>query len=215
MIASLLAAAVTSTKLRWDALPPLWVIVLVILFHPELRRGIMRLGDNALLARLFRSDRGAAVDQVVAAIVNMARDRVGALVAFEGNTPLDAYVERGVRVNAEVNRLLLESLFHEGNALHDGAVIVRGDRIEAAACILPLSENQEISKSTGTRHRAALGLSEETDALVIVVSEETSQISVALGGRLERDVGPERLRAIVVGSLPDREGQLPSPPVPA
>jgi diadenylate cyclase len=169
------------------------VIVLAILFHPELRRGIMSLGDNRLLGRFLRPDRRDVIQEVADAIISMAKRREGALIAFEMRQPLDGFVERGVRIDAEVNRLLLENLFHHGTPLHDGGVIIRGDRVVAAACIFPLTENREISKSTGTRHRASIGLTEETDAVTVTVSEETGAIGVCKNGELDRRVARDTL----------------------
>jgi diadenylate cyclase len=162
------------------------VIVLAILFHPELRRGIMSLGDNRLLRRFLAPDRKDVIEEVSEAAISMAKRREGALIAFERQQPLDAIVERGVRVDSEVRRLLLENLFHHGAPLHDGGVVLRGDRIAAAACIFPLSESRDISKSTGTRHRAAIGLTEESDAVTVTVSEETGAIAVCKEGQLDR-----------------------------
>jgi diadenylate cyclase len=173
------------------------VIVLAILFHPELRRGIVSLGDNKLLGRFLQSHKREVITEIAAAVVAMAKKKQGALIAIERKTPLDAYIEGGVKIDAEVNRLLLDSLFHHGNALHDGAVIVRGDRIEAAASLFPLTENLEISKSTGTRHRAALGLTEETDAVTVTVSEENGLISICKGGKMERRVGRDALEEVL------------------
>lgn len=168
-------------------------VILAIVFQPELRRGIVSLGENPLLGRLLRSHKKDVVAEVAAAAISMARKKQGALIAFERKTPLDTYVEGGVTLDAEVNRYLLDSLFHHGSALHDGAAIIRGDRVVAAACLFPLTENIEISKSTGTRHRAALGLTEETDAVTLAVSEETGRVAICKDGRIERGVPRKEL----------------------
>ena len=125
----------------------------------------------------------------------MASRRQGALIAFPRDTPLEPYVQNAVLIDAEVRRLLIDGIFHPGSALHDGGVVIIGDRIAAAACIFPLTENPDLGKSVGTRHRAALGLTEETDSIVLVVSEETGAISIAHDGQLDRHVSPERLEA--------------------
>lgn len=177
-------------------------VIIAILFQPELRRGIVSLGENSLLGRFLKAHRTEVVTEVAAALVTMAKKKQGALIAFERKTPLDAYIEGAVKIDAEVNRYLLDSIFHHGNALHDGAVIIRGDRLVAAASLFPLTENVEISKSTGTRHRAALGLTEETDAVTVVVSEETGLLSVCKQGKLERRVP----RAQIEEVLRDRLG---------
>jgi len=172
-------------------------VIHAIVFQPELRRGIVSIGGNPLLGRLLRTQHKDVVSEVVAATIAMAKKKQGALIAFERKAPLDAFVEGGVKLDAVANRYLLESLFHHGNVLHDGAAIVRGDRVVAAACLFPLTENIEISKSTGTRHRAALGLTEETDAVTIAVSEETGRISIFKGGKLDRRVKPADVEALL------------------
>jgi diadenylate cyclase len=175
------------------------VVILAILFQPELRRGITQLGDHPLLGRLVPTKRSDPVAEVVQAVLSMASRQRGALIAFERELSLEAYMENAVRVDSEVGRLILESVFHPGSALHDGAVVLRNGRVAAATCLFPLTENIEIAKSTGTRHRAALGLTEETDAITVTVSEETGGISIACRGQMARDIPPqqfeERLRA--------------------
>ena len=174
------------------------VIVLAILFQQELRRGIVHLGENPLLGRLLESRRLGVLTEIVQAVGKMATKRQGALIAIERKMPLDAYMESAVRVDAEVDGFLLDTIFHHGSALHDGAVIIRGDRVAAAGCLFPLAEEgPEITKSTGTRHRAAIGLTEETDALTIAVSEETGAISLAQAGSIERRLSPQRLEELL------------------
>ncbi len=185
----------------FDAIAQVAVIVLVILFHPELRRGISRLGEHELLGRFLRNVQAASVEEVALSAISMAKDRVGALIVFERRTPLESFVERSVPIGAQVTRHLIETIFHPGNRLHDGAIIVRGNRVEAASCILPLTENRELGKTVGTRHRAALGLSEETDAVILVVSEETGSISICKEGRMERRVPRDALEGILLDSL--------------
>lgn len=177
------------------------VVILVVLFQPELRRGIVQLGENPLVGRLLKARRQELLTEVAKACISMAKKRQGALIAFERQNNLDSYVETAVKVDAEVNRFVLDSIFHHGSALHDGGVVLRGERIAAAACLFPLTENEEISRSTGTRHRAALGLTEETDAITVTVSEETGSISICQAGKMERNVSPtaleERLRDLL------------------
>jgi diadenylate cyclase len=185
----------------FDVIAEVAVIVLAILFHPELRRGITRLGDHEVLGRFLRRDRSAVIEEITSAAVSMAKARVGALIAIERRAPLETYVERAVPIGATVTRDLLEAIFHPGNRLHDGAVVIRADRVEAAACILPLTENQDLGKTVGTRHRAALGLSEETDAVVVVVSEETGAISLCQEGRMERRVAKDALEGMLTRAL--------------
>jgi len=163
-------------------------VIIAIIFQPELRRGIFILSESPLLTRFLRAHRKEVVAEVAAAVQTMAKKKQGALIAFERRTPLDAYIDGAVKLDSEVNRLLLDSIFQNGGTLHDGAVIIRGDRLVAAASLFPLTENVEISKSTGTRHRAALGLTEETDAVTISVSEETGIISICKRGSIERRI---------------------------
>jgi diadenylate cyclase len=173
------------------------VVILAVVFQPELRRGIVSLGENPLLHRLVRTDREGVVEEIAAAATSMARKKQGALIVFERDMPLDEFIEKGVRVDARVHRLVLESIFENGGALHDGAVIVRGNRIESAASILPLSDNEELAKTIGTRHRAALGLAEQTDAVAVVVSEETGLISICAKGQMERRIPRTELEALL------------------
>ena len=177
------------------------VLILVILFQPELRRGVARLGEQNKLARLLRGERPEAVTEVAAAMIAMAKVRHGALVAFQRNTSLDAWTQNAVRIQSHVDRRLLQGIFQPGGTLHDGAVIIDHDRLVAASCIFPLTENTELHSTIGTRHRAALGLSEETDALTVAVSEETGEISVCESGTMQRDVDPERLEALLRNRL--------------
>jgi diadenylate cyclase len=177
------------------------VVILAILFQPELRRGIARLGDHPLLRRLVRAKKADPVIEVVQAVLSMASRHRGALIAFERELALDAYMENAVRIDSEVGRLILESIFHPGGALHDGAVVLRDGRVAAATCLFPLTENIEISKSTGTRHRAALGLTEETDAITVTVSEETGGIAIACRGEMTREIPPQQFEDLLRATL--------------
>jgi diadenylate cyclase len=166
------------------------LIAVVILFQPEIRRGLEQIGRRGVLSWQFR-DMGkeemyATVHKIVDAVDDFSSTQTGALMAIERETMLSDISESGVIVDAEISVRLLGNLFYEGSPLHDGAVIIRGDRVHAASCVLPLTERQNIGKNLGTRHRAALGLSEVSDAFVIVVSEETGAISVAQNGEFKR-----------------------------
>jgi diadenylate cyclase len=174
-------------------------IAALIVFQPELRSALARLGQNRMI-RLFNRMEGRDVaEELVEAVDRLARSKVGAIIAVERDMGLGEYAETGTRVEAKVGADLLVTLFAPYGPLHDGAVLIQGDTIIAAGVILPLTQYPVADKTLGTRHRAALGLSEETDALVIVVSEETSQISLALRGRLERNVTTERVRQALAG----------------
>ena len=166
------------------------LIAVVILFQPEIRRGLEQIGRRGVLSWQFRDmgkeDMYATVHKIVDAVDDFSSTQTGALMAIERETMLTDISETGVIVDAEISVRLLGNLFYEGSPLHDGAVIIRGDRVHAASCVLPLTERQNIGKNLGTRHRAALGLSEVSDAFVIVVSEETGAISVAQNGEFKR-----------------------------
>jgi diadenylate cyclase len=165
-----------------------WLIVLVVLFQPELRRVLAQVGRGPLLGRLLgasRAERTHVVDDVVKGAESLAARRIGALVVFERTMGLGHYAELGVRLDALVSPDLLASIFLPYSPLHDGAVVIQGNRLVAAGCFLPLSRNTQLGRTLGTRHRAALGISEETDAIALVVSEETGRVSVVAGGLIE------------------------------
>jgi diadenylate cyclase len=166
------------------------VIALVIIFQPELRRGLVKIVQLPFAEVLAE---GRVVEEVVNAVSKLAKLKVGALIALERQQGLKTWIENAVRLDAEVKAELLYIIFFPGSPLHDGAVVIRNGRLAAAGCLFPLTDNPEISKALGTRHRAGLGLTEETDALVIVVSEETGTISLAEGGRLHRDLDRDQL----------------------
>ena len=175
-----------------EKIGPSVVIGLVIVFHPEIRRALLQLGDAPIFSRFFRPD-SRIVPRLLRAVSRMSKERIGALIAIEREASLGELTENGITIDAELNSYLLESIFFPKSALHDGGVIVRDDRIVAASCLFPLSQNPDVDKRLGTRHRAALGLSEETDAIVLIVSEETGKVSVAIGGRLDFDLTIEQL----------------------
>lgn len=173
------------------------LVALPVVFYPELRRTLERLGRRSFfrpVSSLDQADLNAFTDQVLRAVRWFTASTVGALIVIERDVGLEEYVETGVRIDSAVSAELLMSLFFPNTALHDGAVIIRGDRIVAAGCFLPLSDNLSLDAELGTRHRAALGVSEETDAFVIVVSEETGTLSVAVDGVLERGLSDDDLR---------------------
>lgn len=168
-------------------------VMLVIVFQPELRRALVRLGE----ARLFRGGglrRARVLDELLASVGYLARHKVGALVAIERQVGLGGVIEAGVRLDAEVSKELLNTVFWPGSALHDMGVVIRGDRLASAGVQFPLAEGDALPQELGSRHRAALGLSQECDALVVVVSEETGGVSLAERGHLERNLSVEQLR---------------------
>lgn len=188
------------------------LIAVVILFQPEIRRGLEQIGRRGVLSWQFRDigkeEMYATVHKIVDAVDDFSSTQTGALMAIERETMLSDISESGVIVDAEISVRLLGNLFYEGSPLHDGAVIIRGDRVHAASCVLPLTERQNIGKNLGTRHRAALGLSEVSDAFVIVVSEETGAISVAQNGEFKRFLDLKTLEKMLLDiylpSLDDR-----------
>jgi diadenylate cyclase len=183
-------------------------IAALVVFQPELRAALARLGQSRMIRVFQRLEGSQVAEEVVEAVERLSRTRVGAIIAIEQDVGLDEYAETGSSVQAKVSSEMIATIFTPYSPLHDGAILISGDEITTAGAILPLTQSSVRDRSLGTRHRAALGLSEETDALVIVVSEETAQVSVAQGGRLERGVDGERLREILLGVLPHKDAPL-------
>ena len=181
------------------------LIAVVILFQPEIRRVLDHLG-RFKLSRLLgtaqpEQEMVPVISQVVHACESMSKERVGALIVFARDSRLDEYFKTGTMIDGQVSHQLLRNIFFPNTALHDGAVIVREGRVVAASCVLPLSETNRLSAELGTRHRAAVGMSEVTDAVVVVVSEETGAISVAVGGMLKRHLAPQTLEKLLRNEL--------------
>ena len=195
-----------------EALFDYGAIATLVVFQPELRAALARLGQSRMIRAFQRMEGSQVADELADAVRRLSRSRVGAIIAVEQEVGLDEYAETGSPVHARVSSDMIATIFTPYSPLHDGAVLVSGDEIRTAGAILPLTQSSVPDRSLGTRHRAALGLSEETDAVVIVVSEETSQVSVAQGGRLERDVTPDRVREILLGVLPGQDAQAAAPP---
>ena len=220
-IAFVLVMAWLSSVLRLNAVS--WLLnqiismgflVLVILFQPELRRGLDQLGRSRLMRRVFGAplqtretvEIERPVEEIVRAMNNMARKKIGALIVVERVTGLGDVIETGTRVDAEISAPLIENIFEPKTPLHDGAMIIRNRRINAAACILPLSEDPSISRDLGTRHRAAIGITETTDAVSLIVSEETGIISMAREGRITRHLDARSLNILLTELFtPERE----------
>ena len=185
----------------------LGIMAVIVVFQPELRRALEQLGENNLLTSIVPFDNSRKVEEtltdrtigeLVKACFDMGEVKTGALIVIEQNELLTDYIRTGINVDAILTSQLLINIFEHNTPLHDGAVIVRENRIVAATCYLPLSDNMELSKQLGTRHRAGVGISEQTDSVTIIVSEETGQVSVAQNGRLIRGVNSSRLREILV-----------------
>lgn len=173
---------------------PYIAVILAVLFQQEIRQGIARLGHTGFLGFFTQDEEGEeTIAKVADAARRMGAERTGALIAFERADSLAAFRENAVKIDAPISSILLESIFFHGNPLHDGGVIIRGGTVQAAAAIFPLTDNPELQRRMGTRHRAGLGISEETDAVALVVSEETGKISLAAAGKLYKDVPPEKV----------------------
>ena len=186
-----------------------WLLLVIILFQPELRRALASMGRRGSLLRAFwRYQEAHMIDEIVRAITALAAKKVGAILVVERDSRLSDIVDSGTPMDAVVSRRLLESIFYPYSPLHDGAVILSQDRIVAAACLLPLSINPDLPRDLGTRHRAAVGATEEGDAIAIVVSEEIGSISLAVGGEITRnlDGAALRQRLIQLLRLPRRFG---------
>jgi diadenylate cyclase len=181
------------------ALLPYVAIAVVVIFQPELRRLLAELGNLPVFTTAH--EKRESIEVVIETCERLADAKIGALIAIEQTIQLHDAVESGVLVDCEATPEMLETIFFPNNAIHDGGVIIKGDRIAFAACIFPLTTRQDLNKSLGTRHRAAIGLSEETDAVIVVVSEETGMISHAYKGQLVRGVTIEELRAFLTSAL--------------
>jgi diadenylate cyclase len=179
-----------------------FVLAVIIIFQPEIRRLLLLLGKNPIIRRFVSTaDRSEVVNETVMAVEEMSNRQIGALVAFQRSTGLRSYIETGKLLQAEVSHDLLTTIFQGQNPLHDGAVIINDRRIEAARCILPVSTSMKLSPQLGLRHRAAVGLTEQTDAFVVVVSEETGNISVSRDGALISNITPDELRTYLSDAL--------------
>jgi diadenylate cyclase len=178
-----------------SSLKTVWVIAFVIIFQPELRRALASLGQHRFLSRFFTVEESGALPEIIKSVTRLADKGIGAIIVLEKDMGLKNYIETGTKIDARLTAELVETIFSPTSPLHDGAVIVQNDRIAAAGCILPLTQDQRLSVSLGTRHRAAIGLTEETDAAVIVVSEETQAISWAQSGKLNRKIDVNTLRS--------------------
>lgn len=179
------------------------ILVVVVLFQNEIRRALVHVGVNPFLtAKEGSADGGQVVEELMKAAVSLANKKIGALIVLQRETDLRDYVEDGLRLDAALSKELLLAVFIPYSPIHDGAVIVRGDRVLWAGCFLPLTTRLDVDKELGTRHRAALGITEETDAVVVVVSEETGGISVALNGRLTRHLDGATLRRVLLKLFP-------------
>jgi diadenylate cyclase len=203
-VASFVVQLLGMQGMSWliQSVTTVWVIAFVIIFQPELRRLLIQLGQSRLLRALVKERDTSTIDEIVKAAATLAQKRYGGLIVIQGETGVRGAVETGVLIRADVTADLIVSIFFPRTPLHDGAVVIKGDIVEAARCILPLSDNPNMDQSLGTRHRAALGISEESDAVVVVVSEETGRIALVHDGRFfHHDLTAEELKLQLEGLL--------------
>jgi uncharacterized protein (TIGR00159 family) len=203
IFAYVLASSLSLTTLNWvlERLWPALFVAIPVIFQPEIRRALEQIGHTGAWLRQIPATDAAVtermVDEVVRAAAQLARLRFGALMVIERETGLQDYADRGVPIDAYLTRQLLINIFYPNSPLHDAAVLIRGDRVVAASVVLPLTDNVSAEGQLGTRHRAAIGVTEDSDALAVIVSEETGQISVAHNGRLIRNLDQDRLRRVL------------------
>ena len=188
-----------------DQVMTVGLIALVILFQPELRRILDHIG-NVKLSKFFSTDNvdqemEGVIAQTVMACEQLSREKIGALIVFSRDNPMDEYIKTGTQIDGRVTEQLIRNIFFPKAALHDGAMIITGGRVTAAGCVLPLSQSKRLSADLGTRHRAGVGLSEASDAVVVIVSEETGTISVAVDGMLKRHLAPQMLERLLRNEL--------------
>lgn len=192
-----------------DKILEIGLLALVIMFQPELRRILEKLGSKSFREILSTKQEQRNIDYVISETVKaceiMSRERTGVLIVFERTSSLEDYQKTGIVIDARVSSELLRNIFFTKASLHDGAVIIRNERIAAAGCVLPLTENRNISSDLGTRHRAGVGMSEVSDAVVVIVSEETGTISVAISGMLKRHLAPQTLEKLLLNELAPKE----------
>ena len=212
VVASFVVVRMLAERFQWERIEFLYqyfvvavFLVTLVVFQPELRRGLMRIGERLWFSGFHRKP-DTVIEPLVQSVSALSKKRIGAIIAIERVVGLAAIIETGVTVDARLSAELMNTIFWPGSALHDMGVIVRQDRIIAARCQFPLAESIDSERSLGSRHRAALGLSEESDAIVVVVSEESGAISVAHDGELHRTLAPEALRSVLYRLLVKKPG---------
>jgi diadenylate cyclase len=199
LFASLLSGYLELYTVDW-VIQSFWaqiVIAIIILFQPEIRRALAQMGETQFLQTLTSAAELKSLEEIIRATVSLANRKIGALIVIERDTSLKDFVEVGTPLDAKVSKELLMSIFHPTSPIHDGAVVIKGNRIIAAGCFLPITLSSDISRSLGTRHRAGIGLTEETDAVAIIVSEETGSISMGMDGKLETPFDMGTLRNVL------------------
>lgn len=203
LIVSLLTRLFNMSGMTWifDSMKTVWLIAFVIIFQPELRRMLIFLGQSRIIRYFVKVSSSKTFDEVIKAAVELSNRRYGGLIVVTRDMGIKSIAETGIQIQAEVSSPLISSIFNPKSPLHDGAIIIQNDIIEAAKCILPLSQAPNIDPHLGTRHRAALGLAEESDAIVVVVSEETGKISIAKDGVLIQDLDKETIRNVLYNAF--------------
>ncbi len=199
LIVSLITRLFNMSGMTWifDSLKTVWLIAFVIIFQPELRRMLIYVGQSRIIRYFIKVSSGKTFDEVMKAAVELSKRRYGALIVMTRDTGIKSITETGIQIQAEISAPLITSIFNARSPLHDGAIIIQNDIVEAAKCILPLSQSPSLGPHFGTRHRAALGLAEESDAVILVISEETGRISVALDGQLVQNLDESDLQSIL------------------
>lgn len=196
LVAFLFSGRFELVTVNW-IIQSLWaqiVILLIVLFQPEIRRALAQMGETRFLQAFAPAEELKSLDEIVKAAVALANRKIGALIVIERDTNLKDFVEMGTFLDAKVSKEILLTVFHPTSPIHDGAVVIKGNRMVAAGCFLPIALSSEVSRALGTRHRAGIGLTEETDAIAIIVSEETGTISISIAGKLESHVDMGTLR---------------------
>ncbi len=210
LVAAFIASVFNLTTILWllNKTLSVGIIAVIVVFQPELRKALEQLGKKNIFGELFSFDdekkkndgkfSDRTINELVKATFELARTKTGALMVIEGEINLEEYIRTGINIDSAISNQLLINIFEHNTPLHDGAVIIRGDRIVSATCYLPLSSNMEISKELGTRHRAGVGISENSDAFTIIVSEQTGKVSVTQDGHITRNIDGDNLRRMLV-----------------
>ncbi|PLX83614.1 MAG: TIGR00159 family protein [Desulfuromonas sp.] len=212
LIVYVISQATGLYTLRWllDNFLSSIILVIIVIFQSDIRRALMHVGRNPFFADLSYREETEVMEELVRASVNMANKRIGALIVIERETGLKDFLEVGVEIDAKVSSDLIASIFLPYSPIHDGALVIQQGRLKRAGCFLPLTQNPNVSKALGTRHRAAIGLTELVDAVAIVVSEETGKISVVVGGRITRDLDSTTLKRVLKRLLEPRPAKKKS-----
>lgn len=206
------AAGMTTLKTLFGAVGDVFVLAVLIIFAPEIRQALFLVGRNPIVRRFVTPPpREHIIEEIIQAVTEMSLEHVGSIIAIGRGTGLRNYIDTGSKINADVESALLKSIFYPNSPLHDGAVIVQGNRIEAARCILPVTDARDLDPHLGLRHRAAIGLTDRSDAFVVVTSEETGRISVAEDGRIDVGLSVEELRQRLTQAVsPDSPAAVPA-----